>query len=181
VQYREGAGTIRYVITKDLTTNPLTFDTSKWASRIVEVSSVWDANTVDLSQFMSKGGKLILAVGTIDDMISPHNSINYYQRLVGRFGQSVADSFVRFYVIPGFGHGNGVFNARFDSLGALDAWVDRGRAPGTLEAVDANPDNHQRRRPMCVYPAWPRYNGSGDVNAAGSFSCVTSDNAAQTN
>src|SRR5258705_2831926 len=66
-------------------------------------------------------------------------------------------------------------------LGALDAWVDGGRAPGTLEAVDINPENHQRRRPLCVYPSWPRYTGTGDVNAASSFRCVTGDDASQTN
>lgn len=174
-QYQEAAGTVRYVITQDLTADPLTFDSSKWATRIAEVSETWDANSVDLSQFMSKGGKMILTVGSIDHTISPYNTVNYYERLVGRFGQAAADAFVRFYRIPGFAHGNGLFNAKFDSLGALDAWVDGGRAPATLEAVDINPENNQRRRPMCVYPAWPRYNGTGAINAASSFSCVNDD------
>ena len=84
--------------------------------------------------------------------ISPYNTVNYYERLVARFGQATADTFVRFYRIPGLAHGNGLFNAKFDALGALDAWVDGGHAPGTLEAVDINPENNQRRRPMCVYP-----------------------------
>jgi hypothetical protein len=120
-------------------------------------------------------------VGSIDHTITPYNTVNYYQRLVTRFGQAVADTFVRFYRIPGFAHGNGLFNAKFDSLGALDAWVDGGRPPAILEAVDINPDNHQRRRPMCVYPSWPQYKGSGNVNAASSFTCVTGDVASQTN
>ena len=180
-QYQEAAGTTRYVITRDLTLDPLTFDPGKWATRIAEVSEIWDANSVDLSPFMSKGGKVILTVGSIDHTISPYNTVNYYDRLVMRFGQATADTFVRFYRIPGFAHGNGLFNAKFDALGALDAWVDGGRAPGTLEAVDINPENHERRRPMCVYPSWPRYKGSGDVNAASSFTCVASDDASQTN
>ena len=133
-----------------------------------------------MSQFMSKGGKAIVTVGLIDDNISPHNTVNYYDRVVARFGQEVADSFLRFYAIPGFGHGNGVFNAKFDALGALDAWVDQGKAPATLEAVDINSANNQRRRPMCVYPTWPRYNGSGDPNSASSFTCVSSGGAAET-
>jgi len=180
-QYAEASGTVRYVITRDVTADPLAFDPSKWATRITEVSEIWDANSVDLSQFMSKGGKVILTVGSIDHTITPYNTVNYYQRLVTRFGQAVADTFVRFYRIAGFAHGNGLFNAKFDSLGALDAWVDGGRAPGTLEAVDINPDNHQRRRPICVYPSWPQYKGSGDVNAASSFTCVMGDGASQTN
>jgi len=180
-QYAEASGTVRYVITRDVTADPLAFDPSQWATRITEVSEIWDANSVDLSQFMSKGGKVILTVGSIDHTITPYNTVNYYQRLVTRFGQAVADTFVRFYRIPGFAHGNGLFNAKFDSLGALDAWVDGGRAPATLEAIDINPDNHQRRRPMCVYPSWPQYNGSGDVNAASSFTCLMGDAAIQTN
>ena len=180
-QYQEATGTTRYVITRDLTIDPLGFDPARWATRIAEVSEIWDANSVDLSQFMSKGGKAILTVGSIDHTISPYNTVNYYDRLVMRFGQATADTFVRFYRIPGFAHGNGLFNAKFDALGALDAWVDWGRAPGTLEAVDINPESHQRRRPMCVYPAWPRYNGTGDVNAASSFRCVTDEGASQTN
>ena len=180
-QYAEASGTVRYVITRDVMADPLAFDPSKWATRITEVSEIWDANSVDLSQFMSKGGKVILTVGSIDHTITPYNTVNYYERLVTRFGQAVADTFVRFYRIPGFAHGNGLFNAKFDALATLDAWVDGGRAPGTLEAVDINPENHQRRRPMCVYPSWPQYKGSGDLSAASSFSCVTGDAPSQTN
>ncbi len=172
-QYKPSDATIRYIITRDLTLNTLTFDPNKWAARIVEVSALLDASSVDLSQFMNKGGKLLLLVGSIDDSITPYNTLNYYSRLVTRFGQAALDSFVRFYYIPGFGHGNGVFNAKYDSLGALDAWVDQGKAPGTLVATDANPENPNRTRPLCVYPAWPKYNGSGDVNLASSFSCIS--------
>ena len=128
-QYAEASGTVRYVITRDVTADPLAFEPSKWATRITEVSEILDANSVDLSQFMSKGGKLILTVGSIDHTISPYNTVTYYERLVTRFGQAAADTFVRFYRIPGFAHGNGLFNAKFDSLGALDAWVDGRRAP----------------------------------------------------
>jgi pimeloyl-ACP methyl ester carboxylesterase len=171
-QYKPSDATIRYIITKDLTLDTLTFDPDQWAARIVEMSAIVDANSVDLTPFMSRGGRLILIVGAIDDSISPHNTLTYYNRLVTRFGQATLDTFVRFYHIPGFGHGNGVFNAKYDSLGALDAWVDGGKAPGTLVAVDANAQNRKRTRPMCVYPTWPKYNGSGDVDQAGSFSCV---------
>jgi feruloyl esterase len=180
-QYQEASGTIRYVVTRDPSVDPLAVDPDKWATRIAEVSELWDANSVDLSQFVSRGGKVILTVGAIDHTISPYNSVNYYNRVVARFGQAGANAFLRFYRIPGFAHGFGLFNAKFDALGALDAWVDRGRAPGTLEAVDVNPGNNERRRPLCVYPEWPRYKGSGDLNAASSFSCVGGNSGAQTN
>jgi len=171
-QYKPADATIRYIITRNLALDTLTFDPNQWATRIAEVSIILDANSVDLTQFMSKGGKLLLMVGAIDDSITPHNTLDYYKRLIARFGQPALDSFVRFYYIPGFGHGNGVFNAKFDSLTALDAWVAHGRAPGTLIGTDANPAGQGRTRPLCVYPAWPKYAGAGDVNAAASFMCV---------
>ena len=171
-QYKPADATIRYIITRNLTLNTLSFDPNQWAARIAAVSTILDANSVDLTQFMSKGGKLILMVGAIDDSITPHNTLDYYNRLVSRFGQPALDTFVRFYEIPGFGHGNGVFNAKFDSLGALDGWVVQGRAPGTLLGTDANSTSQGRTRPLCVYPEWPKYAGTGDVNAASSFTCV---------
>jgi len=29
-----------------------------------------------------------------------------------------------------------------------------------------------RSRPLCDYPAWPKYSGTGEVNAAASFVCA---------
>ena len=48
-QYKPADATIRYIITRDLTLNTLTFDPNQWATRIVEVSGIIDANSVDLS------------------------------------------------------------------------------------------------------------------------------------
>ena len=41
----------------------------------------------------------------------------------------------------------------------------------TQVATDAN-QGANRTRPMCIYPAWPRYDGSGPEGDAASFSCV---------
>ena len=30
-----------------------------------------------------------------------------------------------------------------------------------------------RTRPLCDYPAWPKYKGAGDVNSAQSYACAT--------
>jgi hypothetical protein len=78
---------------------------------------------------------------------------------------------MRFYLIPGLSHGFGTFNAKYDGLAALDAWVEKGEAPKSLVATDGNP-GAARSRPMCVYPTWPRYNGSGADGAAESYTCV---------
>ena len=100
------------------------------------------------------------------------NSIAYYKRQVAQFGQPRLDSFMKFYVVPGLGHGFGVFNAKFDSLGVLRDWVENGKAPVSLTAMDANP-NASRTRPLCEYPKWPKFTGAaGSENSAASFTCV---------
>ena len=165
---------VRYFVTKDPAVDSLTFDPGAHEARLRTVSDLIDASATDISAFKARGGKMLLMHGTVDSAVTPHNSVDYYQRLVTQFGQGGIDEFIRFYMVPGFGHGTGQFIVSWDSLGTLEAWVEQGRAPGTLVATDAKPGNNNRTRPMCVYPAWPRYNEPGDVNAAGSFSCVTS-------
>jgi len=64
-----------------------------------------------------------------------------------------------------------VFNATWDSLTALENWVERGAAPREQITTDTV-GVPGRQRPLCEYPAWPRYRGTGDVNAAASFVCT---------
>ena len=93
-------------------------------------------------------------------------------RQVKQFGQAGVDSFLRFYMIPGFGHGFGPFNAKIDSLTVLRDWVEKGEAPKNLTAVDGNA-NASRSRPLCEWPKWPKFTGAaGTENSAASFTCV---------
>ncbi len=165
---------VRFFVTKDPQVNSLTYDPGAHAARLQTVSNLVDASAVDISAFKKRGGKMLFMHGTVDSAVTPYNSIDYYDRLVKQFGQSSLDGFVRFYMVPGFGHGTGQFVASWDSLGTLEAWVEKGKAPGALVVTDAKQGNNRRTRPMCVYPAWPKYSGSGDINAAGSFTCVKS-------
>ena len=86
-------------------------------------------------------------------------------------GRSPLDSFVRFYLVPGYGHGRGVFDAGLDALGVLDRWVETGIAPGQLTVLDNHGGANGRMRPLCAYPTWPSYLG-GDVSKASSFTCA---------
>jgi feruloyl esterase len=133
-----------------------------------------DVSDVSLEPFRAKGGKIILTHGTVDDFITPHNSVRYYERQVAQLGQEAVDELIRFYMIPGLGHGFGPFNAKFDSLSALRAWVEEGQAPEGLTAVDGN-QGADRSRPLCEWPSWPRFTGEpGTENEAGGFTCVES-------
>jgi feruloyl esterase len=173
--YNAGAATSKYILTRDPSLDALTFDPNTSAAvraRTQEVAKIMDVTDVDLAAFRKKGGKIILVHGTVDDFISPHNTIAYYNRQRAQFGQQALDSFLRFYLVPGLWHGMGPFNAKYDGLEVLQEWVEKGHAPGTLTAVDENPATKGRSRPMCVFPTWPKYDGTGAVEAAASYHCV---------
>lgn len=171
--YSVGEQTVKYIITRNPDQDAMTFDEKEWQDRITEVASIMDVTNVSLEKFRAKGGKLILTHGTMDDFITPHNSVAYYERQVEEFTQPVVDTFIRFYMIPGFGHGFGPFNARFDTLQALKDWVEKGQAPDQLTAIDENP-NANRSRPLCPWPGWPKFTGvPGTENDAASYTCVT--------
>jgi pimeloyl-ACP methyl ester carboxylesterase len=170
--YSAGDQTVKFIITRDPKYDPMKFDPKQWQERIGVVASIMDVTDVSLDKFRARGGKIIMTHGTADDFITPYNSIEYYKRQLAHFGQERLSSFLRFYVIPGFGHGFGPFNAKFDSLVALQNWVEKSQAPSGLTAVDANKDAN-RTRPLCEWPTWPKFTGApGTENEAASFSCV---------
>jgi feruloyl esterase len=170
--YIAGDQTAKFIISRNPMLDTLKFDPAQWQARIAVVAATMDVTDVSLAEFKAKGGKIIMTHGTADDFITPHNSIAYYNRQVAQFGKAGVESFLRFYVIPGFGHGFGPFNAKIESLKALQAWVEKGQVPSGLVAIDGNP-NANRARPMCEWPAWPKFTGApGSENSAASFTCV---------
>jgi feruloyl esterase len=170
--YNAGAATAKFIITRNPALDALTFDPMAWKARIQEVGTIMDVTDQDLTPFCTRGGKIILLHGTIDDFITQHNTVAYYNRHLAQQGHANMESFVRFYVVPGLSHGFGPFNAKYDGLGELDRWVESGQAPGQLTAVDGNP-GAKRTRPLCLYPKWPRYTGSGSADEAANHSCVS--------
>lgn len=175
-------GGIQGFITQNLSADPLAFDPSLWVTRIQQVSSWTDATSTDLGKFSAKGAKLLLTHGTIDDSISPYNTINYWQKLVAANGQAELDKFARFYLIPGQGHGEGIFRHGHDWLSTLEAWVEQGKAPGSLTAKDQNTAStssatNGRTRPLCLYGSFPKYTGpaspsQAQSNDAANFTCT---------
>ena len=124
-----------------------------------EIHAMADGIVTNATYHYSYGYYVMITHGTADDFITPHNSEAYYARQVKEFGQGGVDSFMRFYMIPGFGHGFGPFNAKIDSLTALRNWVEKGEAPKGLTAIDGNA-NASRTRPLCEWPAWPKFTGA---------------------
>ena len=165
---------IQYSVTRSPGYDTLSFDPENpgpWAGRLSELSTQLDTK-VDLAKFAAKGGKLLLAHGTVDVLVSTRATEEYYQRLQSQMNPAQVDTFVRFYEVPGLGHAvSSSFNAAWDSLTALENWAEKGIAPSGQVVTDTA-GVPGRTRPLCDYPKWAQYNGSGDVNVAASFTCV---------
>lgn len=170
--YYMGDQLTRFAVLGDAKADTLTFKPTEHAAALQAVSKATDASNPDIAAFQKRGGKLILVHGTIDVAVTPHNTIAYWDRVKARFGEGPLHDFARFYMVPGFGHGDGSFVVGWDSLGALDTWVEKGQAPANPVAVDTARATAGRSRPLCEYPSFPKYNGRGDVNAAASFTCA---------
>lgn len=174
--YVTGDQWVKYFVTRMAGFDTLGFDPldpGTHAERVTAVSQLTDATDPNLAPFFARGGRLIMLHGLADEVISPNSTIDYYQRLTAMLGASVVDRAVRFYTVPGMGHGTGSFIPNWDSLAALEGWVENGLAPATGVAVDAVAGTYGRTRPLCRFPAWPKYRGSGSLDAAVNYSCVT--------
>lgn len=157
-----------------------------YRDRISDLLGLQDVNKTDLSAFEKRGGKLLLMHGLADGLVATEATTEYYLRVIGDMGPGKVRKFVRYYTIPGLGHvfgspsstGGGFF-ASWDPLPALDAWVESGQAPSGLVTTDQNAATRGRTRPVCEWPSWPRYKGTGDPNSAASFTCARSKGRAE--
>lgn len=167
---------MKYAVVRDPTG---TFDTlsidpenpGPYAERISELSKELDTST-DISEFVARGGKLLIAHGLQDVLVSTRASEMYWEFLEAQFGPEKVREFARYYEVPGAGHAfASAFTPGWDSVTALENWVEKGIAPANQIITDTAV-HKGRTRPLCEYPMWPKYNGSGDPDLASSFTCV---------
>jgi hypothetical protein len=165
---------VKFFVTRDPGFDSLTLDPERpgpWRNRISELTALQDVNQADLSAFARRGGKILVAHGTSDQLVSTRATQQYVKKVRDTMGPGRANALLRYYEIPGYNHAvSAVFNAAWDSLDALENWVENGVAPAGQIVFDTA-GVPGRSRPLCDYPLWPRYKGSGDVNAAASFVC----------
>jgi feruloyl esterase len=128
-----------------------------------------------LTAFKARGGKLIQYHGWNDQQISAQNSINYYERVVGRTGSAQeTEEFYRLFMVPGMNHcAGGQGPDSLDSINAIEQWVEQGRAPSRIIASRAVGGQIERTRPLCPYPQVVVYKGTGSTNDAENFACKT--------
>jgi len=97
--------------------------------------------------------------------------VNFYDALVKDIGAHRAKDDVRLFMVPGMGHcAGGSGPSSVDYLGAIDSWVESGKAPETIIASNP-PRAPERTRPLCAYPQVAKYSGSGSTDDAKNFRC----------
>jgi feruloyl esterase len=133
-----------------------------------------DAMDPNMKPFFAHKGKLLMYHGWSDQLIAPMNSINYYSSVVKNLGgEKKASDEVRLFMVPGMAHcGGGEGPNTFDQVGAIQQWVEQGKAPAEMIASHLTKGTVDRMRPLCPYPQVARYKGTGSADDASNFTCA---------
>jgi len=162
------------------------------------LDSSWNTRNRDLESFRRSGGKVIHYHGWDDPNIPALEAVRFYQdivagqaarrRLTPQQAKDATREFYRLFMVPGMGHCSGgegpssfgqngqrplKADPEYDTLSALERWVERGVAPEMFvgSRVDVDSGAIDMTRPICAYPASPAWKGNGSTNDAGNFTC----------
>ena len=165
---------LQFVVYKDPHWDWKTFDFDKDVARFDKPENlVMNATDPNLSAFFKHNGKLLLYHGWSDPNITPLTTIQYYKSVVDTMGGTAKTSNnVRLFLEPGMGHcGGGEGPNVFDKVGALEHWVETGKAPEVMIASHLANGAVDRTRPLCPYPQVAQYTGNGSTDDAKNFVC----------
>jgi hypothetical protein len=167
---------------QDIKANPLDYvEGGKWNKRREQLSEWLDSDNPDLSAFYKNGGKIIITIGTMDNIASPGAQLDYYQSLLDKMGRKTIDKFARLYVVPQAGHGLSGKSYKVDgdrkpvevknipgpngndNMELLMTWVEKNQAPAKTLVIDPKGKIGQKLEGtgylLCSYPNYPKYVG----------------------
>jgi feruloyl esterase len=127
--------------------------------------------------YFAKGGKLLIYHGYDDLIISPYSSIWFYEDLAQENGgyEKVQQN-ARLFMVPGMQHCvTGAGPNSFDTLSALEQWVEKGIAPDAIPATHSTDNVVDRTMPLCKFPEEAHFKRGGNPNNASSWSCPQND------
>lgn len=161
----------RYIGYEDPNWDWREFELERDLDLVLSKAGFVEALETDLTEFRSRGGKILFYHGWNDPGPSPINTINYYNDVLATMGPEQSD-WMRLFLMPGVGHcARGIGPDQADFLGALDEWVDNGQAPDSIVASRIRDGETDMMRPLCPYPQVAVWDGAGDPNEAASFKC----------
>ena len=149
------------------------FDVNRDLHRIATIVPILSPTDSNLNRFAKSGKKLLLYHGWADPALSAYGTLDYYNNVVSAAGgKQHADDFVRLFFAPGMHHCSGGPGPNsFDTLSALERWVEQGKAPDKLIASHSTDGKVDRTRPLCPEPQVAKYAGTGSIDDAGNFRC----------
>lgn len=134
-----------------------------------------NVDDTDLSPFKRRGGKLIIWQPQSGGPFSPQDMVNWYAEMSREMrGFEQTQEFARLYMMPGVNHcGGGPGTSSIDAFSPVVDWVENGNAPDTILGTAPATGNPfpGRTRPLCPYPSYARYKGTGSIELAESFEC----------
>ena len=105
-------------------------------------------------------------VGYVDH--AGNNDLVLRLRCSNKMGKNQSN-WMRLFMVPGMGHcGGGPGVNTFDQIGTLEKWVEKGIAPDQIMGTG---QQGTLTRPLCPYPQYAEYKGSGDLKSAMNWAC----------
>lgn len=178
-----------YMVYNDPTWN---YETFAFGNDIFQIDDqlapTLDPVNLDLRAFKNRGGKILQSHLWSSTQHAALRSIEYYDEVVSfmnanenatekNIGPGVLSSghfiptqqFYRLFMAPGGTGSKGP--GTFDSLPYLENWVEKGIPPTSIVASHFTNGVVDRTRPLCPYPAFEVYLGSGSTDDAANFQC----------
>lgn len=178
------------------------FDPVEHLPRLTETLYSVEVPTPDFRAFRESGGKLIIYNGWHDQPCRAKTLEGFLAQAEELNGTDALDEYLRTYMVPGMVHcagGPGAWAADF--IQPIVEWVENDVAPerivaehpgdftfmesqtaiagrevnwsaAILEAGEAQEDRLRFSRPLCPYPQYAQYTGSGDTDDAANYACV---------
>ena len=143
-----------------------------FSSGLQRIGADHDRNAI--AAYVASGRKLISWHDAGDPLLSANDHLrNFNSMSASAKGLGLADARTqaRMFIVPASTHGAGGNFAEVDWLSAIIDWVENNNAPAQL-AYNFRVGATARTMPVCEAPKYPRYNGTGDVNAAANFTCT---------
>ena len=138
------------------------------------MANILNATNPDLSGFKGRKGKLLMYHGTGDGLIGYQPTVEYFQEVQARLGESATDGFARLFLVPGMDHCDYFDRGGLqvaDWLGPLVNWVEKGIAPDSIPGRSRTTNPIAFTRPVCPWPKTATYKGNGDRKDAANWSC----------
>jgi feruloyl esterase len=187
---------IKFIVEHDPNADPRDFAPDALGPIGARALDLFDARTeagdaddpARYAPFIHQNRKLLIYHGFSDPALTAFRSIMLYQDLANETHGGIAElqENVRLFLVPGMHHCSGGPGPNsFDTLTALENWVEHGQGPDSIVATKFNGDDPAngvaRTMPLCKFPEEASFIGNlgkataADVSNAANWTCSAKD------